>query len=66
LVFLNIILIDATPAGWLSLSHACDLCCHARYITMEELEQALREKGLLDGRDIKEIVAEVDADNVRK
>ncbi|RLM99394.1 calcium-dependent protein kinase [Panicum miliaceum] len=33
------------------------------YITMEELEQALREKGLLDGRDIKEIVAEVDADN---
>jgi calcium-dependent protein kinase len=33
---------------------------------MEELEQALREKGLLDGRDIKEIVAEVDADNVRK
>ena len=35
------------------------------YITMEELEQALREKGLLDGRDIKEIVAEVDADNVR-
>ncbi|KAJ1263462.1 hypothetical protein BS78_09G186500 [Paspalum vaginatum] len=34
------------------------------YITMEELEQALREKGLLDGRDIKDIVAEVDADNV--
>ncbi|RCV17139.1 hypothetical protein SETIT_3G195400v2 [Setaria italica] len=33
------------------------------YITMEELEQALREKGLLDGRDIKDIVAEVDADN---
>jgi hypothetical protein len=31
---------------------------------MEELEQALREKGLLDGRDIKDIVAEVDADNV--
>jgi transcription initiation factor TFIIIB Brf1 subunit/transcription initiation factor TFIIB len=24
---------------------------------MEELEQALREKGLLDGRDIKDIVA---------
>jgi calcium-dependent protein kinase len=36
------------------------------YITMEELEQALREKGLLDGRDIKEIVAEVDADNVSR
>jgi hypothetical protein len=33
---------------------------------MEELEQALREKGLLDGRDIKDIVAEVDADNVTK
>jgi len=45
-------------------------CCHPclprRYITMEELEQALREKGLLDGRDIKDIVAEVDADNVTK
>jgi calcium-dependent protein kinase len=35
------------------------------YITIEELEQALREKGLLDeGRDIKEIISEVDADNV--
>jgi len=28
------------------------------------LEQALKEKGLLDGRDIKEIISEVDADNV--
>jgi len=27
------------------------------------LEQALKEKGLLDGRDIKEIISEVDADN---
>jgi calcium-dependent protein kinase len=33
-------------------------------ISKEELEQALREKDLLDGRDIKDIIAEVDADNV--
>ncbi|XP_048564926.1 calcium-dependent protein kinase 2 [Triticum urartu] len=33
------------------------------YISKEELEQALREKGLLDGRDMSEIVSEVDADN---
>ncbi|VAH65122.1 unnamed protein product [Triticum turgidum subsp. durum] len=31
------------------------------YISKEELEQALREKGLLDGRDMSEIVSEVDA-----
>lgn len=37
-----------------------------RYITMEELEQALREFGMNDGRDIKEIISEVDGDNVRK
>ena len=36
-----------------------------RYITMEELEQALREFGMSDGRDIKEIISEVDGDNVR-
>jgi calcium-dependent protein kinase len=30
------------------------------------LEQALKEKGLLDGRDIKEIISEVDADNVSR
>ena len=35
-----------------------------RYITTEELEQALREFGMHDGRDIKEIISEVDADNV--
>ena len=35
------------------------------YITMEELEQALREFGMNDGRDIKEIISEVDGDNVR-
>ncbi|KAK3035970.1 hypothetical protein RJ639_031143 [Escallonia herrerae] len=34
-----------------------------RYITMEELEQALREFGMDDGRDIKEIISEVDSDN---
>lgn len=30
---------------------------------MEELEQALREFGMNDGRDIKEIISEVDGDN---
>ena len=35
-----------------------------RYITTEELEQALREYGMHDGRDIKEILSEVDSDNV--
>lgn len=33
------------------------------FITTEELEQALREFGMHDGRDIKEIISEVDADN---
>ncbi|KAI3450044.1 hypothetical protein Pfo_006709 [Paulownia fortunei] len=33
------------------------------YITIEELEQALREFGMDDGRDITEIISEVDADN---
>ncbi|KAM7502414.1 hypothetical protein LguiB_001318 [Lonicera macranthoides] len=33
------------------------------FITKEELEQALREFGMDDGRDIKEVIAEVDADN---
>ncbi|XP_058089340.1 calcium-dependent protein kinase 2-like [Magnolia sinica] len=33
------------------------------YITTEELEQALKEYGMHDGRDIKEIISEVDADN---
>ncbi|KAK3032389.1 hypothetical protein RJ639_037107 [Escallonia herrerae] len=36
---------------------------HSGYITMEELEQALREFGMDDGRDIKEIISEVDSDN---
>ncbi|EYU35947.1 hypothetical protein ABFS82_14G222300 [Erythranthe guttata] len=33
------------------------------YITIEELEQALREFGMGDDKDIKEIISEVDADN---
>ncbi|KAJ6424610.1 hypothetical protein OIU84_025397 [Salix udensis] len=33
------------------------------YITTEELEQALRDFGMHDGRDLKEIISEVDADN---
>ncbi|KAL8170878.1 hypothetical protein V2J09_022682 [Rumex salicifolius] len=33
------------------------------YITIEELEQALVEYGMHDGRDIKEIISEVDSDN---
>ncbi|KAI5673808.1 hypothetical protein M9H77_14172 [Catharanthus roseus] len=33
------------------------------YITIEELEQALRDFGMSDGKDIKEIISEVDADN---
>ncbi|KAI3692670.1 hypothetical protein L6452_32491 [Arctium lappa] len=33
------------------------------YITMEEMEQAIREYGMNDGREIKEIVSEIDTDN---
>ncbi|KAL6202703.1 hypothetical protein ACLB2K_026408 [Fragaria x ananassa] len=33
------------------------------FITTEELESALREYGMHDGRDIRELIAEVDADN---
>ncbi|WCJ28843.1 Calcium-dependent protein kinase [Euphorbia peplus] len=33
------------------------------YITTDELEQVLREFGMHDGRDIKEVISEVDADN---
>ncbi|XP_071730905.1 calcium-dependent protein kinase 2 isoform X2 [Rutidosis leptorrhynchoides] len=33
------------------------------YITIEEMEQAIREYGMNDGRDIKEIVSEIDTDN---
>ncbi|KAM7274546.1 hypothetical protein ACFE04_016412 [Oxalis oulophora] len=34
------------------------------YITTNELEQALRDFGMHDGRDIKEIISEVDVDHV--
>lgn len=33
------------------------------YITIEELEQALRDFGMNDGKDINEIISEVDADH---
>ncbi|XP_024996492.1 calcium-dependent protein kinase 17-like [Cynara cardunculus var. scolymus] len=33
------------------------------YITIEEMEQAIREYGMNDGREIKEIVSEIDTDN---
>ncbi|KAJ4767200.1 Calcium-dependent protein kinase family protein [Rhynchospora pubera] len=36
------------------------------YITIEEMEQALREKGLYEGHDMKEIISEIDADNVSR
>lgn len=35
-----------------------------RFITVEELDQALREYNMHDGRDINEILQEVDSDNV--
>lgn len=35
-----------------------------RYITMEELEHALKEYNITDEKTIKEIIAEVDTDNV--
>lgn len=35
-----------------------------RFISKEELEQALKDFGMHDGRDIKDIISEVDADNV--
>lgn len=37
-----------------------------RYITMEELEQALKEKGLYDEKEIKDIISEADVDNVSR
>jgi hypothetical protein len=38
-------------------------CCS--YITKDELEQALKEKGLYDAKEIKDIISEADTDNVR-
>lgn len=37
---------------------------YSRYITKEELEQALKAQGLYDGREIKDIISDADADNV--
>ncbi|KAJ8419684.1 hypothetical protein Cgig2_020242 [Carnegiea gigantea] len=36
---------------------------HSGFITVEELEQALREHGMQNERDIKDIISEVDSDN---
>lgn len=36
-----------------------------RYITMEELESALKKYNMGDEKTIKEIIAEVDTDNVQ-
>ena len=36
-----------------------------RYITVEELEQALKQYNMGDAKTIKEILAEVDTDNVK-
>jgi 5,10-methylenetetrahydrofolate reductase len=36
-----------------------------RYITKEELEQALKEQGLYDAEKIKEVISDADSDNVR-
>lgn len=41
------------------------LASEFRYITMEELEHALKEYNMGDAKTIKEILAEVDTDNVR-
>lgn len=47
-----------------------DQCCLAclllisRYITTEELEQALKKYNMGDEKTIREIIAEVDTDNV--
>jgi len=34
------------------------------FITREELEQALKEKGLYNNEEIKDVIADADADNV--
>ena len=43
---------------------SCTFLCFLRYITMEELESALKKYNMGDEK-IKEIIAEVDTDNVR-
>lgn len=42
----------------------CLLCCFSSYITMEELEHALKKYNMGDAKTIKEIIAEVDTDHV--
>ena len=37
---------------------------HLSYITMDELETAMKDYGLGEGATIKEIISEVDTDNV--
>lgn len=37
---------------------------HYRYITRDELESAMKEYGMGDEASIKEIISEVDTDNV--
>lgn len=37
---------------------------HCRFITRDELQAALKEHGIADAEAIKEIIAEVDIDNV--
>jgi hypothetical protein len=44
-------------AKLISLSH--------RYITKEELEQALKEQGLYDAEELKDVISDADSDNVR-
>lgn len=39
--------------------------CFNRYITIDELEAALKEYGMGDDATIKEILSDVDADNVK-
>lgn len=45
--------------------NAINLVSYFRYITMEELEHALKKYNMGDAKTIKEIIAEVDTDNVR-
>lgn len=41
-----------------------DATFYFRFISVEELDQALKEFNIHDGRDINEILSEVDADKV--
>ena len=42
-----------------------DIPCLSRFITKDELETAMKEYGIGDDATIREIIAEVDTDNVR-